>query len=489
MEWSHLSKVDLAEIGHMLKREPREGSLLELEARLAIATMLTTGRKLADIRRMTIVGGKSDLDGPGGSPEGLIWTEKKIEWRFIAGTAEMALARAAKKERKGSARSDQKFEYIEVPVDDLVKECILAFKGKFALTPCLRTSPSRIFKVRRAQIIERISTLLATRRESHAGIPRASSRTYQSLERFLTRAITHEYGGDLIGAMRLTGRDEKLGRTANFYGRLFFKNAVRQARRATKLLKAANSEDDEKEPDWTTKQIVGSDKSPLWTEVRQLAYRCDKFLRQSQANVFDRHRAMTYQTLALVSFATGHRGMAEQLPASSAIDSLTGFCSIHDKMTEDADRSRMIWVADVAREQIGLYEEHLADLSDVLNRNDYDDITGQIDAGRLPLFDIVDGRACHLRYRALWANLSADLQLPRPLLPNAGRHWLRSMLSGHCRSDTIQAFFGHWLLGNEPWSFGSCLDPLHYRSELKAKIPRLLRDAGWRALSAKGVDA
>ncbi|WP_147416747.1 hypothetical protein [Sphingomonas edaphi] len=476
----------------MLKAGLKAPRRLEPEAKLAIAAILTTGRKLKDLRRMSIVEYESDLDLPGCNPEGLIWNKDQISWRFIAGTADVHDARRNKSKRAKKSRGRKGvatppvYQFVYFDVEEIVQDCLKQFPTQFSPLGKARNGPAPLFVSRKEAHITKIEQLLDTRRPVECGRPRACSRTVPSLERFLTRAMTFQYGGDLVGAMRLTGREETLGRTANYYGETFVSNAATSAKRANGILRGDEKWVPSYAPD---DQRIGNSMSPVWREVRDLAEACRKYLKKTARNPLKSHKAMTFQTVALLSFATGHRGMGEALPGSAAIDEITGFCKIHDKLRQRADHARMIWVADVAREQIAIYEDHLGVLGSLLKKQDHQRVLNMVASGRLPIFSIENGAMVRLRYRALWQDLSTELGLWRPMTPNAGRHWLRSVLSGRCSSDTLHAFFGHWLLGNEPWSFGSCLDPLLYRSEIDGVLTEMLKKIRWHARDATGAVA
>lgn len=500
--WSHLSKVDLFEIRQALKHvghpdgaarsQTTRPTLIDLEAELAIAIILTTGRKLDDVRRMRITVNKESAGELGPGTEYLLRSGDEPKWHFIAGTAsqietQLSQNDAGRPVGDNSARSGR--PGVCPPVEKIVMEIIDRFPDRrFSSENLTSSGPLTLFSRSRGALVARINVILARRRgPAWKGRPRRSTRTYHSLERFLTRAITHESGGDLVGAIRLTRRDEMAGRNANFYGETFVSNVVRTAKRANAIFRGETEKFGN--VGYNTQKIA-ADKAPLWAEVRYLAAECEYVLKWAYShNRQAAHIAITYQTIALVSFATGHRGMAEDLPSSAAIDPQTGFCRIHDKMIDRPDRARMIWVAEAARKQIAIYERHVEGLGDLLDKQELDELCAQMQAGRLPFFSIRNREPVRLTFRMFWEYMSHHLQLTRPMSHNAGRHWLRTVLAGRCPNDVVQAFFGHWLMGNEPWSFGSCLDPIHFRSELMGSIPALLEAVGWSALNVDGTTA
>jgi hypothetical protein len=197
---------------------------------------------------------------------------------------------------------------------------------------------------------------------------------------------------------------------------------------------------------------------------------------------------MVMQTVALVSFAIGHRGLGTHLPSTAAIDPHTGFCRINEKYEADRSEFRMVWVDPTARKQISEYEHHLR----VLERHgptlDFELIQQDVAEGRLPIFELGSEGARYCKIADVWTMLrerAPDLECMRL---NSGRHWLRSNLDGKCSTETLHAMFGHWHIGTEPWSYGSCLDPLLYRADLERSIPACLEKVGWQALPSPLVN-
>jgi hypothetical protein len=198
---------------------------------------------------------------------------------------------------------------------------------------------------------------------------------------------------------------------------------------------------------------------------------------------------MTRYTVALLCFALGHRGLGYSLPGTNAVDRTTNFCKIHEKAIDDPSESRMVWVAPVALSQMRAYEEHLSGLQCHLEEGAYSKLRGEVLTGQLPFFTFADGRTTKLSIQRVWATITEQLTTQTSnfkFYANSGRHWLRSELEGRCASETLHAFFGHSQSGTDPWSLGSCLDPLIYRADLEHRLSESLGEAGWLSLNAFG---
>ena len=66
---------------------------------------------------------------------------------------------------------------------------------------------------------------------------------------------------------------------------------------------------------------------------------------------------------------------------------------------------------------------------------------------------------------------------------NANRHYLQGeLMASGCSPELIEAFLGHWGIGQEPWSRQSGLHPLHYREELQKHLEPIIHRDGWVAV-------
>ncbi|MDH5766975.1 MAG: hypothetical protein OEZ38_13265, partial [Gammaproteobacteria bacterium] len=66
---------------------------------------------------------------------------------------------------------------------------------------------------------------------------------------------------------------------------------------------------------------------------------------------------------------------------------------------------------------------------------------------------------------------------------NFNRHYLRTRLREEgVAGEVIDAFMGHWELGQEPFGRYSSLSPIEYRSEIKNPLERILADDQWQVI-------
>lgn len=216
---------------------------------------------------------------------------------------------------------------------------------------------------------------------------------------------------------------------------------------------------------------LGSRYAPSLADTQALATRlgADLEAARRKRKVAAVHNAMTVYTAVFALLATGCRPTSALIPDPDAIDAATGFLIVDDKPTFDNFKSRLIWVSDACRAQLGFYHDHLRRLRQRC--------PAFADVGHDAPFTIeACGRAEPLTSRRLVRRLQT---LGWRFPPNAGRHFLRSHLVGSLRSETLHALLGHWHLGTDPWGDRAGLDPLAYRAELADALPALLAGVGF----------
>jgi hypothetical protein len=290
--------------------------------------------------------------------------------------------------------------------------------------------------------------------------------------------IAQEAGGDPSAALLITGRNHSVAKPMTYYGALAITKAIKIHAVATSKVDRHAHDDC---PSELATLSLGDPNTPTDEAVQHLVSRLKASLESGDEDFDSKHFAMMKQTCALVSFALALRGNGV-LPSFSAVDRQTGFCQIHDKFRRDPLQARLLWVPQIARDQLQMYEEHLGRIERHLGIAARLKLTEhrQKFASVAPLFWIQD------RYRIQFIDLQTVLKSGKsfgwPGRQNAGRHWLRSKMSGRCSAETLSAYFGHWQVGVEPWGATSSLDPLAYRADLKRCLDPILQDVGWCAL-------
>lgn len=202
-----------------------------------------------------------------------------------------------------------------------------------------------------------------------------------------------------------------------------------------------------------------------------------------ETSAIEVHNAMTLYTVLFYLIATCARPTDALLPNLEAIDPTNGFLILDDKPTKDNFKTRLVWVTEECRQQLQFYRAHLKMIRRHFPTHEcfaesnpfwrYDQPATHLDQTAC-LLDRT-GASRMLDRRALSVAL---LSFGWPYPKNFARHFVRSELVGRISSETLHAFFGHWLVGTEPWNHNAALDPLAFRSELEKAVPALCESCG-----------
>lgn len=204
-------------------------------------------------------------------------------------------------------------------------------------------------------------------------------------------------------------------------------------------------------------------------------------------NIVHFHNQFAIYTACCIAFSTGYRAIHDPSFAEEDIDFQTGLAVISDKDTDDYYNTRLVWITPPCLNQIGHYRRHLLALYDHLS------LTCP------PLFNLIKDHSAPGSPLTLFY-VHHDLEQIEMLRPgvlkkqlfrmhgydlpvNANRHYLKGeLMASGCSPEIIEAFIGHWGLGQEPWSRLSGLHPLDYRDELQKYLEPIIHRDGWVAV-------
>ncbi len=464
-DWTHLGPGDLMRIKLAVQRrlEPR-ASLHALEACFMVQALLTTGRQFRQLHRLRAIklphkAALAHLD------PGLILRDGRRGWWLPAG----------RPRDRGRSRQDQMkplSEKLWLPIsrnaEAILHRCLRKREvGGHQTDYPLFVTPATELRLEVEVIISEAMGLSRSRR---------SARTIQSVERWLFRALTHASAGDPAAAALITGRYHSVASSMIHYGSLSIEQLIALHRETVRQL---DEYAHEQYPPELGRFYIGDARTPADGAVRKLSCRLAEELAKAGSNLGEVHSAMTAYTLALIAFALGLRG-GGRVPGYRGIDAETGFAFVHDKHFDRIDMIRMVWVCDVAQQQLREYERHLDALGDVVSiaeRGQLEDIRASAHDA-FPYVGLRHGLSIHKRDIADAADVWKHSLWPGER--NAGRHWLRGKLSGLCASETLAAFLGHWQSGVQPWGETSALDPLRYRADLRRAFDGVMESVGWK---------
>ncbi|MXO47508.1 hypothetical protein GRI69_04460 [Erythrobacter vulgaris] len=472
-EWRQLQQSDLQRI-HRTQRTQLEKSpsLDQLEACLMLRAMITTARPLKTLLPLRIQFVAQNPD-PKSLASGLINHDGNWSWWLPAGRPDLK-DHPKGKWSKSTPGMIQTSPNVWIPssveVSKLVQRCLSA-RGRKSEEASLP-----LFTSEKSKIKELILEILHLTENQNSGI-RRSAKTIESTQRWLPRKITQVASGDPAAASIITERHSSLAKPMTHYGALSIPRAIEIHSNATMDVDRHHHQDC---PDNIATLSVGDPNTPTDEAVSRLAAKLAADLNNAKGMVTC-HRAMVRQTCALLAFALGLRGI-RRVPTFGAIDERTGFCLIADKDVSNPHAKRLVWVPPLARDQLRYYEEHLKRLKLWLGNDKTRKLLSDAPSHRVTLFSVHRPKRIERIKPSL---VLAELQKIGWMgEENAGRHWLRSKLSGLCSGETLAAFFGHSQLGSEAWRSSSALDPLMYRADLERCLGSTLSSAGWRALSS-----
>nr|WP_320050512.1 hypothetical protein [uncultured Desulfuromonas sp.] len=310
------------------------------------------------------------------------------------------------------------------------------------------------------------------------------------ISHYLGAAIQHEIGADITTAMYITGQPDYLGTVVGHYSG----QKVRLLQEVyTNFWRKTLQYTHDYESDTPQEGLVGSTRIPqlraLQNLIPQLYERVASryhALQQTQSieKIIRYHNAYTSFVAMMVAYATGVRAVTSPMPHYSEIDMETGFYVLRDKDSTDGYHTRLMWLPPICVAQLCLYWDHAKKMVNQLSVLQSDFFT-HVKTKRTRK---IENEIFYLTMAGEPKEITpstlhdfSDLPCPVFLPGNAHRHFLRSaLLARNCPSEIINAFMGHWFLGEEPWGRYSGLSPVVYRQTLSEHIPALLEQLGFQ---------
>lgn len=311
--------------------------------------------------------------------------------------------------------------------------------------------------------------------------------TMERISHYLFELIQKQEGADVSTAMYLTGQSAYLGTVVSHYTRLSG-NRLALIYRAVWEGILSERPTDIAEENLPQNPDIGSSRVPRRKTVQSLVVQLKEKIHRYQEsynndndyrNLIKYHNALTRYTAIYIAYATGIRAVTYPFPDDENIDHETGFCVISDKDSDDNYHTRLIWLPPDCHRQYRLYRDHsrivAATMANI--RNDF--------------FARVKDRFFFLDENGSPAAISpkrlydfSDLPTPISIAENGNRHMLRSwLLFREVQPEIINAYLGHWFLGEEPWAQHSALSPYQYRLSLSTHVQELLDHLGFEPVN------
>lgn len=197
----------------------------------------------------------------------------------------------------------------------------------------------------------------------------------------------------------------------------------------------------------------------------------------SEGRWAEAHNLLTVYVAIWLGQATAGRASRDPVPSVLTSD---GWAVVRDKSRPDGSTDRYVPLSEGLRRQIEVLRA-LSEAFAVVDRR-FSPVAGSVDAG-LPL-RTVDDEGAVVPYRPKhWAQVEAIRGLPW----NWGRRLVRSK-SPELVGRLKDAGLGHWVLGRHPWTWTSTFPAATFRERWLALQDRLERQHGFEVLAPDALD-
>ncbi|WP_311945426.1 hypothetical protein [Halomonas piscis] len=190
------------------------------------------------------------------------------------------------------------------------------------------------------------------------------------------------------------------------------------------------------------------------------------------------HNFYTAYTVAMLMFCTGYRSIRDPLPRLSHINLSRGVIVVADKTNDHQSHARFIPLPPVMIDQFHRYLKHrhavLSRLRLYLN-HDWDTPFLLLDVYGNP-------------QPVTPARLEHHLQWPHSPPLNINRHYLHTQFKERgCSAEEVDAFMGHWDMGQEPWAKHSTFCPRAYRHSITSQVEDMMLEQGWTVIEGTAL--
>ncbi|GLZ27628.1 hypothetical protein Pstu01_42970 [Stutzerimonas stutzeri] len=190
------------------------------------------------------------------------------------------------------------------------------------------------------------------------------------------------------------------------------------------------------------------------------------------------HNCLSLWTVQMLFMATGCRAIRNPLKQAGVFESRGACGALGDKGADDGHMSRFVVLPDLLKRQLQAYKAHCSAITAQLEPH-----LPQLPAPTNGFFlQLADG--AYLSYEEIRPiHIKAVMRqiegfTPHPV--NGFRKLLRTELAERgCPPETLSAFMGHWLSGEEPQDIYSSFCPRTYVQGLHTYLLPLMRELGW----------
>lgn len=305
-------------------------------------------------------------------------------------------------------------------------------------------------------------------------LPNGNRLNEHKIANFLPAHITHQTG-DVAATILSTGQYLPLGKTLLHYSAPspHYLESVRckvwdKLCRDIPLPSSIKPEAD-KLPAISTSSV--SQLCPTFDSIIDMVQYTKNAIRSANksGDILDTHNMMTYYTVQMFAYGTGVRAICSPLSCVTAFDPNTKTVVISDKDGDDFYNSRLCILPQLVCRQLEAYQEHVEQLKkttyfSAINDNSLIDI---------PDYFYLDK---HVNPTEIKPSISFSLQALFLNLPmNTNRRFIRTyLMEKGVSGELINAFMGHWGIGQEPGGKFSTCSPFELIEMVAPHIDELL---------------
>ncbi|TYL46901.1 hypothetical protein [Marinomonas sp. IMCC 4694] len=330
-----------------------------------------------------------------------------------------------------------------------------------------RKETGRIFKKKLPQYRLILNKLLRL-------LPNGNRLNEHKIANFLPAHITHQTG-DIAATILSTGQYLPLGKTLLHYSAPsphYLENS--RGKVWNKLcrdipLPSFIKPEEDKLPAISTSSV--SPLCPTLDRIFNMVKESKSAIKSAKdsGDILNVHNMMTYYTAQMFAYGTGVRAICSPLACLTAFDSATKTVVISDKDGDDFYNSRLCILPKLVCQQLEAYQKHVEQLKNTtyflaINNNSLIDI---------PDYFYLDKDLNPIEIKP---SLSFALQEPFLHLPmNTNRRFIRTyLMEKGVRGELINAFMGHWGVGQEPWGKFSTCSPFELIEMVAPNIDEML---------------
>lgn len=304
-------------------------------------------------------------------------------------------------------------------------------------------------------------------------LPNGNRLNEHKIANFLPAHITHQTG-DVAATILSTGQYLPLGKTLLHYSapsRHYLENSRgkvwNKLCRDIPLLSFIKPEED-KLPAISTSSV--SPLCPTLDSIIKMVRDTKSAIRSAKnsGDIVSVHNMMTYYTVQMFAYGTGVRAICSPLSCVTAFDPNTKSVVISDKDGDDFYNSRLCILPRLVCQQLEAYQKHV----DQLKKTTYFSAINNSSIAE-PDYFYLDKNVYPTEIKP---SISFALQEPFLHLPmNTNRRFIRTyLMEKGVGGELINAFMGHWGVGQEPWGKFSTCSPFELIEMVAPNIDEML---------------